>query len=304
MSRDTALPPRASHGLPTLTFLSRRRTLAPARDPPTTTPPLPVTPTSIPTAQFLVGAGAALLAGFVNAIAGGGTLLTFPALVAAGLSPLTANATSTVALLPGALSSMHGYRGELAGVRRWAAVFAVPSLVGGAIGAALLLHTTSAAFDRIVPWLVLGATALFLAQRPLLRLVRGARDHPGDELLSARPPSPGLLAGQLLVGVYGGYFGAGIGILMLAALGLMGFTNIHRMNGLKNWGGFCMNLVAALSFAAGGIVRWPVALGMALGSVAGGYLGARAALRVPQDVVRGAVAAVGILSGIWLLLRL
>jgi uncharacterized protein len=244
------------------------------------------------------------VAGFVNAIAGGGTLLTFPALVAAGLSPLHANATSTVALLPGALSSMWGYRDELTGARRWAALFAIPSLVGGTLGAVLLLHTPSDAFDRIVPWLVLGATALFLAQRPLLRLVRGTRPHPGDDLLSTRPPSMGLLAGQFLVGIYGGYFGAGIGILMLAALGLMGFTNIHRMNGLKNWGGFCMNLVAALSFAVSGIVRWPVALGMALGSVAGGYIGARVALRVPQNVVRGAVAAVGVLSGVWLLLRL
>ena len=239
----------------------------------------------------------------VNAIAGGGTLLTFPALVAAGLTPLSANATSTVALLPGALSSMLGYRAELAGVRRWAILFALPSLLGGALGALLLLRTSSAAFDRIVPWLVLGATALFLAQRPLMRIVRGSRPRPGDDALSAARPSAGLLAGQFVVGVYGGYFGAGIGILMLAALGLMGFVNIHRMNGLKNWGGFCMNLVAAITFAASGIVRWPVALGMAVGSVVGGYVGARAALRVSQEAVRGAVAAVGVLSGLWLLLR-
>ena len=252
----------------------------------------------------MIGAGAALLAGFVNAIAGGGTLLTFPALVAAGLTPLHANATSTVALLPGSLSAMWGYRNELTGARRWAVLFAVPSLVGGAIGALLLLRTPSDAFDRIVPWLVLGATALFLAQRPILRLVRGARPHPGDVLLSSNPPSIGLLAGQLLVGIYGGYFGAGIGILMLAALGLMGFSNIHRMNGLKNWGGFCMNLVAASAFALSDIVRWPVALAMALGSVAGGYVGARTALRVSQEAVRTAVAVVGVLSGLWLLLRL
>jgi hypothetical protein len=224
--------------------------------------------------------------------------------VAAGLTPLNANATSTVALLPGALSSMWGYRHELTGARRWAALFAVPSLVGGAIGALLLLRTPSDAFDRIVPWLVLGATALFLAQRPILHLVRGAHPHPGDERLASSRPSIGLLVGQLLVGIYGGYFGAGIGILMLAALGLMGFSNIHRMNGLKNWGGFCMNLVAAVTFASSGIVRWPVALAMALGSVAGGYIGARAALRVSQASVRAAVAAVGVLSGLWLLLRL
>jgi uncharacterized membrane protein YfcA len=134
--------------------------------------------------------------------------------------------------------------------------------------------------------------------------VRGARPHPGDELLSSSPPSLWLLAGQLLVGIYGGYFGAGIGILMLAALGLMGFSNIHRMNGLKNWGGFCMNLVAALTFAMSGIVRWPVALAMAVGSLAGGYIGARAALGVSQEAVRAAVAVVGVLSGLWLLLRL
>ena len=229
--------------------------------------PLPAAPVS--PLQLAVGAGAALVAGIVNAIAGGGTLLTFPALVAAGLSPIQANATSTVALLPGALSSMWGYRNELAGARRWAALFAIPSLIGGTLGAVLLLHTPSDAFDHIVPWLVLGATALFLAQRPMLRLVRGARPHPGDDVLTSRPPSIALLAGQLLVGVYGGYFGAGIGILMLAALGLMGFTNIHRMNGLKNWGGFCMNFVAALSFAFSGIVRWPVALVLAVGAVAG-----------------------------------
>ncbi|MEO8563096.1 MAG: sulfite exporter TauE/SafE family protein [bacterium] len=245
------------------------------------------------------------MAGFVNAIAGGGTLLTFPALVAAGLSPLAANATSTVALLPAALSSMVGYRGELAGARRWAALFALPSLIGGGIGALLLLHTSNATFERIVPWLVLGATALFLLQRPLLRIVRagGAGTELGDEALSARRPSLALLAGQLAVGIYGGYFGAGIGILMLAALGLMGFTNIHRMNGLKNWGGFCINVVAAAGFALSGIVRWPVALGMAAGSVVGGYIGARAAQRVPQAVVRTAVAVVGVSSGLWLLAR-
>jgi len=199
---------------------------------------------------------------------------------------------------------MLGYRGELAGARRWATLFAVPSLIGGGIGALLLLHTSNEVFDRIVPWLVLGATALFLLQRPLLRLVRGggATARTDDELTAQRP-SLALLAGQLVVGIYGGYFGAGIGILMLAALGLMGFTNIHRMNGLKNWGGFCINLVAATGFALSGIVRWPVALGMAVGSMAGGYIGARAAQRVPQAVVRAAVAVVGVASGIWLLSR-
>jgi uncharacterized membrane protein YfcA len=254
-----------------------------------------------PIGRMAVAAVAAVLAGVMNSVAGGGTLLTFPSLIAAGLSPLAANATSTVALLPASLSAMHGYRGELAGARRWAIGLGLPSLVGGGAGALLLLHTSNATFERVVPWLVLGATALFVVQRPMLRWVR--RHEEAIAAVEPRAPSPTMLGAQLVVGVYGGYFGAGVGILTLAALGFMGFTNIHRMNGLKNWGGFCMNVVAAIIFGFSGIVDWPVALSMAVGSIAGGYIGARGAQRVPQALVRGAVAAIGLTSGIWLLLR-
>ena len=240
----------------------------------------------------------------MNAIAGGGTLITFPALVAAGLSPLVANATSTVALVPGALTSMLGYRRELSGARRWAIALTVPSLLGGALGAWLLLHTPGATFSHVVPWLVLGATALFVAQRPLMGWIRRHQDAlPDDAALTAAGPTPVLLAWQFLVGIYGGYFGAGVGILMLAALGFMGFVNLHRMNGLKNWGGFCMNIVAAATFAASGIVEWPVALTMTVAAMAGGYLGSRGAQRVPQHYVRYAIAIVGTVSGIWLFIR-
>ena len=252
----------------------------------------------------MIAAAAAFVGGIMNAIAGGGTLLTFPALVAAGLSPLTANATSTVALVPGALTSMLGYRAELAGARRWAVALTVPSVIGGGLGAWLLLHTPGATFGHVVPWLVLGATALFVAQRPLLPWIR--RHHTttlSDDEVTQAGPSPILLTWQFTVGIYGGYFGAGVGILMLAALGFMGFTNLHRMNGLKNWGGFCMNLVASLSFALSGIVDWPVALTMAVAAMAGGYLGSKGAQRVPQRVVRGGVAMVGTGSGLWLLWR-
>ena len=252
-----------------------------------------------PFGRLVVAAVAALLGGVINSVAGGGTLLTFPALVAAGLSPLAANATSTVALLPAALSSMLGYRAELGGARRWATALTVPSLVGGGLGALLLLRTSNDTFERVVPWLVLGATALFLLQRPLMRAI-GRHEHPGGETSG---PTASMLVLQLGVGVYGGYFGAGVGILTLALLGFMGFVNIHRMNGLKNWSGFCMNAVAAGTFALSGIVEWPVAGAMAAGSIAGGYLGARGAQRVPQPFVRGAVAVIGIGSGVWLLLR-
>lgn len=253
--------------------------------------------------RLALAGAAALLGGVINAIAGGGTLLTFPALVAAGLPPLVANATSTVALVPGALGSFLGYRKELDGARRWAVAITLPSVLGGVTGAWLLLHTPGSTFDRVVPWLVLGATVLFVVQPILMRWVKTHDPHADNVALTKAGPSPMLLAWQFAIGIYGGYFGAGVGILMLAALGFMGFTNIHRMNGLKNWGGFCMNLVAALFFAISGLVDAPVALVMAVTATLGGYIGSRGAQRVPQRYVRNLVAVIGIFSGIWLLLR-
>jgi uncharacterized protein len=250
-----------------------------------------------------------MVAGVMNAIAGGGTLVTFPALVALGVPPIVANATSTVALWPGALGSMWGYRTQLKGATPWALGFAIPSLVGGGIGAWLLLKTPAPRFAALVPWLVLGATALFMAQRPIMHwlarrsMTVPASPHPhGDEGLTSGRPSATILGFQLLVAVYGGYFGAGVGILMLAALGLMGLANIHRMNGLKNWGGLCMNAVAAAMFAFSSLVNWPVALAMAGGAIVGGYVGSRSAQRIPQELVRGAVVAIGLISGLLLFL--
>jgi uncharacterized membrane protein YfcA len=257
------------------------------------------------------------IAGAMNAIGGGGTLLTFPALIGLGIPPVIANATSTVALWPGAVGSMWGYRAELAGARRWAIGFALPSLAGGAVGAWLLLKTPPARFAALVPWLVLSATVLFIAQPPVLRYVRrrSARNQSEgdtrgntqsealtDDVRTMRVPELSILLVQLAIAVYGGYFGAGMGILMLAILGFAGLTNIHRMNGLKNWGGLCANAVAAFIFAFSGLVNWRVALSMAGGSIAGGYVSSRAAQRVPQRFVRAAIIAIGIGSGIWLLL--
>jgi len=240
------------------------------------------------------------IAGVVNAIAGGGTLLTFPALIGLGIPPLVANATSTVAIWPGTLGSIWGYRSELSGAGRWAAGFAVPSLLGGALGAALLLRTPAARFNALVPFLVLGATALFIIRGPLMRWMRRGAPATDDLELTSHLPPAGVLGAQFVVGVYGGYFGAGIGILMLAVLGFIGLSNIHRMNGLKNWGGLCMNAVAAVMFAFSALVNWPVALSMAVGSVAGGYFGSRGAQHVPQRVVRAAVIVIGLASGVWL----
>jgi len=244
----------------------------------------------------------------MNSFAGGGTLLTFPALVALGIPPINANATSTVALWPGSLGSMWGYRGELNGSRPWAVGFAIPSLLGGGVGAYLLLRTPPEQFSDIVPWLVLGATVLFMVQRPVMRWMQHRKptaqspEPTADETLTNRWPPPSILVYQFLVAIYGGYFGAGVGILMLAALGFMGLTNIHRMNGLKNWGGLCMNGVAAVMFAFSSLVNWQVALSMAIGAVAGGYIGSRTAQRVPQELVRATIVAIGLISGVLLFL--
>ena len=258
-------------------------------------------PLLLPLVALAAAAGAAM-----NAVAGGGTLVTFPALVALGVPMVTANATSTVALWPGTMTSLWGYRGELRGARRWAAVFAVPSFIGGIIGAVLLLITPEQRFAAIVPWLILGATALFLAQGPLLRRFREAAPARSleDADGSLLPPSLPFLFYQLLVGIYGGYFGAGAGILMLAAFGLMGLTNIHQMNGLKNWSGGVMNLVAVVIFAASGIVDWPIALAMAVGATLGGVSGSLLAQRVGQTWVRRAIVTIGLGSGLAMLFGL
>ncbi len=241
---------------------------------------------------------AAAIGGAINSMAGGGTLVTFPAIVWLGVPPISANATSTLALWPGSFGSIWAYRGELADAREWLRWFTVPSLAGGGVGAFLLLHTSARRFDQIVPFLVLGATLLFLLQQRVTRRILGAAADQSD------PPRPSwwFVVAQFGVAVYGGYFGAGIGILMLATLGAMGLTNIHRMNGLKNWGGLCINAVAAATFAVSGIVNWPVAVTMAAGGLAGGYGGARLALHVGQKWVRRTVVVIGFSAFVWLML--
>lgn len=262
-------------------------------------------PSDIPTLEIprlLLVALAAAGAGAVNAIAGGGTLLTFPALIALGVPPLMANATSTVALWPGTLTSFWSYRDALRGARAWTVRWALPSLLGGITGATLLLWTPEKRFADSVPWLIWGATLLFIIQAPVMRWAVGHAVHvpDGGEL---PPPRAGFLVFQYVVAIYGGYFGAGAGILMLAALGMMGLSNIHTMNGLKNWGGLNINIVAVIIFAVSGIVSWPIAVTMAVGAAVGGAFGARMAQRVGQRWVRRAIIAIGVLSGAWAIVQ-
>ena len=258
---------------------------------------------------------AAAIAGAVNSVAGGGTLLTFPALLWAGQLEIIANATSTVALWPGALSSLWGYRTEFTSSVGELVFLAVPSFLGGILGALLLLRTDNATFAALVPLLILLATLLFIVQEPL-----ACRQRRRAALAAEIPASPdaarplransvkpwrwiAVLLFQFLVGVYGGYFGAGIGILMLAAFGFLGFTNIHHMNALKNLNGMCINGIAAGLFIAKHLVDWRLALLMACGASLGGYAGAGTARRVGQKIVRRGIILIGLSLSIWLLIQ-
>ena len=235
----------------------------------------------------------AFCAGVVNSIAGGGTLLTFPTLLWAGVPAVTANATSTMALVPGSLSAFWGYRNDIAGEGRLLAAMAAPSLIGGILGAVAADRVGDDVFAKLAPLLVLGATVLFMAQDPLRRWsARSAT--PGQPARREGRHLATIAAFQLGVGLYGGFFGAGIGILMLAALGLLGLTDIHRMNALKNLAAVCMNGIAALTFAVAGRIDWPIAGLMMVGGVLGGYSGAGMAKRLGQKVVRRLVIGIGL----------
>jgi uncharacterized membrane protein YfcA len=251
---------------------------------------------------YLAGAAAAFVAGAMNSVAGGGTLVSFPALLLAGLDAKAANVTSTVALWPGSLGGFWGHRAHLAGTKAFALRLVPPSLLGGLAGALLLLATPEQVFRSLVPWLILGATLVFAFREPIGRLAGISRPG-GAESHSRTAPPPGWWVGatafQFLVGVYGGYFGAGIGIMMLAALGLLGLTDIHQMNGLKNALALAINGVAVICFAFSGQVVWGVAALMAVTSIFGGLAGAAVAQRLGRRVTNGVVVAIGGLVALW-----
>ncbi|HXG95128.1 MAG TPA: sulfite exporter TauE/SafE family protein [Blastocatellia bacterium] len=266
--------------------------------------------------QGLVISAAAFGGGMMNSVAGGGTLLTFPALIWMGIDPKVANVTSTVALWPGSLGAMFGFRRELAGSRRWMIVLGPASVLGGLVGAILLLQTPSRTFAAIVPYLILFATLLFAAGEPLTRMLRRKRIESsqhgpiqsGDAEQIAAPDSTswaGAATLQFFSSVYGGYFGAGNGIIMLAGMTLFGLTDIHQMNGLKNFFAVCINVIASAYFILSGALNdsWAIALVMTVSAIAGGYVGAGLARRSGRRAVRRAVVVIGIAMALSLFLR-
>jgi uncharacterized protein len=232
---------------------------------------------------------AAFAAGAINSIAGGGTLITFPVLIWLGLDPKVANGTSTVALWPGLFGGLFGYRRELENSSPILIRLGLTSIIGGAFGAWLLIWTPSPVFARLVPFLILFATLLFMSNGFINQRLRlGSLDqHP------TRLWWTGAIVFQFFSAMYGGYFGAGNGILMLAAMGLLGLNELNRANGIKNFLGICINSIAVLSFSLAGLVVWPDALAMACGALIGGYFGASMAVRIGQLWVRRGVIVIG-----------
>jgi len=242
--------------------------------------------------EFLGLMIAAMAGGAINAVAGGGTLVTFPALLFSGTTPIIANATSTLALVIGTSGGIYGYRKHLETVKPWLCRFGPVSTVGGLFGAVLLTWTSNRTFSKLVPFLILFATLLFLAQGAFRRFISlkgpAALDRKHQALWGA-------ILFQLAVAIYGGYFGAGIGILMLASLGFLGLTNIHEMNALKTILASLINVVAAAWFICAGLVDWPKAGVMTAGALLGYFLGSHYVQRIPQQRVRQFITVIGFL---------
>ena len=234
---------------------------------------------------------AAFFGAALNAVAGGGSFLTLPALLWAGVPAVAANATGTAALLPGYVASAWGFREDMASPRALGPVGLLSSsLLGGLLGALLLVSTSNQAFRALVPALLLFATALFAFSQPLLRLI-GRRGH---------ETSPRWVAWSALfaVSVYGGYFNGGLGVLLLALFGLIGETDLNRMNGLKNLVSALLTVFALGIYAAAGTVHWQVAALMVPAVLLGGYWGARAARKVPRNVLRWGIVLIGLVMAV------
>lgn len=236
--------------------------------------------------SYLLLIAAGLGAGLMNSVAGGGSFLTFPALVFTGVPSIAANATSTVALLPGSLASAWAYRRDFLLLERIALKPAViVSVAGGVVGALLLLFTPQKTFDVVIPWLLLAATITFAVGPRVLRLFNR------QAWMSERM----LIVFQFLVGIYGGYFGGAVGIIMLAVWSLAGLRDIHAMNGGRTLLGSVMNAAAVVCFIVAGKVWWPQTSVMLVGAIVGGYAGARLARRIDPALIRGFIIVISVI---------
>lgn len=244
--------------------------------------------------------GAACAGGAINSVAGGGTFLTFPILLLTGASPIAANATNTMALWPGSVASNIAYRREIALHRTMLPRLLVINLLGGLAGAFILLKTPETTFTSLIPYLLLIATLIFAFGRHVTTWLHRHRQKTASETPHSTWPR---IMPQFLIALYGGYFGAGIGILLLALLEWMGMRQIHEMNALKTLLATAINGIAVVTFILAGVILWPQALVMLAGAVFGGYGGASLARTLPPARVRQAVIVIASLMTVYFFIR-
>jgi uncharacterized membrane protein YfcA len=253
--------------------------------------------------HVLLFLGAGFFAGVINAVAGGGSLLVYPLLISMGIAPITANATNTLTIWPGALSSAYGYRKHLRRMPNKYYWLLLPSVMGGLFGAIILKRTPNHTFEYIVPWFILLAVILLALQTRIHRWLYTKKN------INAQKKHHSLITilvgfGLFIVSTYGGYFGAGYGIIMLAFLGFTALSDIQQMNGLKNLGGVGINLAASIYFIIYHLIDWKVVPFLLIGSVLGGLFGSAYSIKLPGSLIRKIVIVIGLVVTIVLLIRL
>jgi len=246
--------------------------------------------------ESLIIVAAGILAGLINAVAGAGTIVTFPVLVALGYPPVVANVSNTVGLIPASVTGALGYRHEVTGHWRSVGYMAIMSLIGGATGAGLLIFLPAEAFSFVIPYLLIIAAILAAAQPTVARYVRR---HAGESTSQTTLPlTAGLLIGVFATGIYGGYFGAAQGVILLALLGILWSTNLNRANGAKNVLAGIANVISAVVFLFSGLIDWWVVLLVGIGAALGGWIGSRIGRRLPASVLRAILVIIALTAAV------
>lgn len=249
--------------------------------------------------HFILLLGAGIIGGMINAIAGGGGIIMYPALLASGLPPIIANATASLVVWPGSVTSAYGYRKELKKVPKSYLWLAIPCFVGSTIGAVMLVHTNPHTFEKLAPWLVLSAVLLLATQSRLHRWLSSQTKKRKIHWHTM----PLIYAAVFPLAIYGGFFGVGFGLMMLAILGFSSLTNVHQMNGVKNLSGVAMAVVATIYFTNKGLIDYSSGLTMAAGTAIGGITGAKLAHKLSTHIVHDVTVVIGLIIVIVLLLK-
>ncbi len=254
--------------------------------------------------EIILIVAAGFLGGMLNAVAGGGSFITLPALIFVGVPPVVANATGTAALLPGYIASAWRFRKDIEFPANLSfKALSIISILGGSLGATILLFTSEQIFSSLIPWLILIATLLFILGPRLLPKKQATTQQSQAKQTTEKSSKVTAFVVMFFVCAYGGYFNGGLGIILLAALGLLGQTNLLGMNGIKNYVSALLTAIAVLVYATGGIIEYKFLVIMAIAAIIGGYAGAALAYRIPQNIMRAFIISIGLIMSVVFFLR-